>query len=536
MAVPMSPATYIMSYSWNGPNGFYSSGNSMSLQITDKSQFGDYYCMAIDNLFCNAVYSITVSEYKPLSYVAVEINENGDTATLKAELSFSTSNPISYNWSTGDKTQLIKVSPPTLGNYTVTATDNTVGCSNSSFGLLKFNAKSIYDVEGNSYDTIRIGKQTWLKQNLRATHYNNGDSIAKYQLGGGEWLNTKTGAYYFNYGTKDFEKTYGATYNKYVSTSNKICPAGWHVPSKTEWDTLINYAGGNNIAGNKLKAESGWSNEGNGTNNLNFTAYPAGGAICCVNSYVGTYSNWWSSTLYDGSHSYFYSIESDKAAIDLNNFLGTASDGYSIRCIKNTSINNSNSSDTIFTHNYLKNKNVTNAVSSNSLASCNIDFSQQVYNVSISKLTVSSNNSADIEWSFYQNGILKSLSNNISFVNSGYNLIYQTVFCNTNPNSIDSITFATAYNIDILTSKNELANQNINIFPNPAKQNITVSLDNTVKLNSIEIINSIGQSVFIKRTELSNNSILNISELPQGVYYIKIQTDNGSTVKNFIKE
>ena len=537
LANPMSPATNIISYTWNGPNGFSSSGNSMTLPITDKTQFGDYYCMVMDDLFCGAVYSITISEFKPVNYVVSEINEKGDTAVLRAILSDFTSNSITYNWNTGQHTQTIKVAPPIAGSYTVNVIDNSTGCSNSSVGVLKSNAKAVYDVEGNSYDTIRIGKQTWLKQNLRSGHYSNGDSISKSSEGSIPWLNAKAGAYNFIYNTTDFKKTYGATYNRYVSLSNKICPVGWHVPNKTEWDTIINYLGGSSIAGNKLKAESGWSNEGNGTNNYNFTAYPAGGALCCVNGYVGTYANWWSTSKNGSSNSYFYSIESSQSTITSDYFLGTADDGYSIRCIKNIAANNSNFSDTLFTQNYLKNKNLTNTVNSNSIGSCDIDFSKQVYNVSISKFTITSNNSADIEWSFSQNGITKTISNNIAFINTGNNLIYQTITCNNNPKAIDSITFAAAYNIDVLTTKNELANQTIRVFPNPAKQIVTISFSNSNTINSIEIINTIGQTIFVKRIEIGNNiELFDISELPQGVYYIKIQANNSSVVRKFIKE
>ena len=109
--------------------------------ITDKTQFGDYYCMVMDDLFCGAVYSITISEFKPVNYVVSEINEKGDTAVLRAILSDFTSNSITYNWNTGQHTQTIKVAPPIAGSYTVNVIDNSIGCSNSSVGVLKSNAK-----------------------------------------------------------------------------------------------------------------------------------------------------------------------------------------------------------------------------------------------------------------------------------------------------------------------------------------------------------------------------------------------------------
>ena len=115
-----------------------------------------------------------------------------------------------------------------------------------------------------------------------------------------------------------------------------ICPEGWHLPSKAEWDTLVAYLGGRSVAGEALKARSGWKNNGNGLDSYSFSALPAG----CTHWYddeiyyifEGIYAYFWSSTeayfdyaydlaVYnDGDEVYQYNIDKDNR--------------ISVRCIK----------------------------------------------------------------------------------------------------------------------------------------------------------------------------------------------------------
>jgi uncharacterized protein (TIGR02145 family) len=84
-----------------------------------------------------------------------------------------------------------------------------------------------------------------------------------------------------------------------------ICPAGWHVPSDADWDTLVKLLGGNREAGAKLKSTSGWNNRhdgssGNGTDDFGFSALP-GGRRWLGGDFrdAGRYGNWWSATEHD---------------------------------------------------------------------------------------------------------------------------------------------------------------------------------------------------------------------------------------------
>jgi len=137
---------------------------------------------------------------------------------------------------------------------------------------------TVVDVDGNVYHTVTIGSQTWLLENLKASHYRNGDPIPT-GLSDAQWHSTTIGGYSVYNNDPANNNTYGKLYNWYaVKDSRNIAPVGWHVPSEAEWNSLINYLGGTTGAGGKLKAVSNlWTNPNTGaTNSSGFTALPAG--------------------------------------------------------------------------------------------------------------------------------------------------------------------------------------------------------------------------------------------------------------------
>ncbi|MCL1957549.1 MAG: hypothetical protein FWF63_09520 [Fibromonadales bacterium] len=141
--------------------------------------------------------------------------------------------------------------------------------------------------DGKSYKTIKIGKQTWMAENL---NYNEKDSKC--------------------YDKKPANcNKYGRLYDR--DAAMEVCPAGWHLPSDEEWDELIRFTDGisgtespyqSETAGKYLKAKSGWSNYGNGEDKFGFAALPGGGAKHYyerrdVNfNGIGYNGQWWSST------------------------------------------------------------------------------------------------------------------------------------------------------------------------------------------------------------------------------------------------
>lgn len=196
---------------------------------------------------------------------------------------------------------------------------------------------SMTDREGNIYRTLQIGGQTWMAENLRSTKYNNGKSITLV-TDNAKWAALTTPAYsWYNNDpeTYSYKKVYGALYNSYVVETGNLCPAGWHVPSVEEWNTLIVYLGGPG-AGGKLK-EMGilhWQMPNSGaTNESGFTALPGGqrggdGSFGLINAS----GNWWCSyeTLTD--RKWHQTITFDAPYI--NSSIYPDNYGYSVRCLK----------------------------------------------------------------------------------------------------------------------------------------------------------------------------------------------------------
>jgi uncharacterized protein (TIGR02145 family) len=115
-----------------------------------------------------------------------------------------------------------------------------------------------------------------------------------------------------------------------------LCPVGWHMPTDAEWSTLESVQGGSSVAGGKMK-ESGtahWVSPNTGADNVSgFTALPGGGRTDSTYfRYLGYCSQWWSSTEYNSSYSYYRSIYNSSANIYRN--YGPKHMGFSVRCVK----------------------------------------------------------------------------------------------------------------------------------------------------------------------------------------------------------
>ncbi len=101
----------------------------------------------------------------------------------------------------------------------------------------------VIDIDGNSYDVVIIGGQSWMAKNLRVTKLNDGSPIPLTEDGPTWGGLTSAGFCWYNNNPSD-KNPYGALYNWYTVDTKKLCPVGWHVPSATEWQTLINNLGG----------------------------------------------------------------------------------------------------------------------------------------------------------------------------------------------------------------------------------------------------------------------------------------------------
>ena len=218
---------------------------------------------------------------------------------------------------------------------------NSVGINygNSvSFTTQSVAQSSISDNEGNVYQTVTIGTQMWITENLKVTKYNDGTLIQRV-TDNYEWANLATAGYcWYNNDSINYKDNYGAIYNWNAAHSGKLAPLGWHVPSDTEWTILSDFLGGISAAGDKLK-EAGilhWVDPNSGTNETKFTVLPGGYRSGDSGAFFGLGNNCslWSSTLDSGSNAWQRAITSYDTT-DLRVISSNVHYGISVRCIKN---------------------------------------------------------------------------------------------------------------------------------------------------------------------------------------------------------
>jgi uncharacterized protein (TIGR02145 family) len=202
---------------------------------------------------------------------------------------------------------------------------------------------TVTDTDGNVYQTVTIGTQVWMKENLKTTRYNDGSPIPLVTVGS-TWINLTTGGYCWYNDSIAYGNTYGALYNWYAVNTGKLAPKGWHVPSDSEWTVLTTYLGGASVAGGKLKevGTTHWGSPNTGaTNETGFTALPGG--VRDYNgtfSHIGSYGFWWSSTALDAASSWARFMSCSYADVSRSDN-GSDYDvsGFSVRCVKNTNAN-----------------------------------------------------------------------------------------------------------------------------------------------------------------------------------------------------
>lgn len=194
----------------------------------------------------------------------------------------------------------------------------------------------VTDIDGNVYKTVRIGKQVWMAENLKVTHYRNGDEIPNV-MDNTEWANLSKGGWcnYDNNVAKGAK--YGKLYNWLAATDTRfIAPKGWHVPNKTDWTALINYLGGEDVAGGKLK-EGGfkhWNRPNAGaTNESGFTALAGGSRSLYTSYYLGIIGGWWCSIEDNTSNAFYCLIQYGESLATCRGSMEKGT-GFSVRCIK----------------------------------------------------------------------------------------------------------------------------------------------------------------------------------------------------------
>ena len=202
--------------------------------------------------------------------------------------------------------------------------------------------------DGQTYKTVTIGTQTWMAQNLNYAYTDVTYKQGNYTSDSTSWCYnddanncSKYGRLYTWAAAMDSVGTWstngkGCGYGTTCSPTypvRGICPEGWHLPTKAEFETLFTAVGGQLTAGKVLKSTSGWNSGGNGSDAFAFSALPAGyRSYIGICNYEGDYANFWSSTEDGSNGAYGMGLYyNDDVAYLIGNYKYY---GHSVRCLK----------------------------------------------------------------------------------------------------------------------------------------------------------------------------------------------------------
>jgi uncharacterized protein (TIGR02145 family) len=173
-----------------------------------------------------------------------------------------------------------------------------------------------------------------MAENLKTTSFVNSEQIANvFDIT--IWANYSLDAFCWYKNNVAYKTGYGALYNWYAVKTGKLCPVGWHVPSSSEFTTLITFLGGESTAGGKLK-ESGtvhWLTPNTEADNESgFSALPGGYLPSGDFMLFRIAGYWWSSAESNSSNASFMLIQSNNGSAKIDS--GIKTNGLSVRCIK----------------------------------------------------------------------------------------------------------------------------------------------------------------------------------------------------------
>ena len=378
--------TYLGSYiSFGNYTGFWSATQGDDNRAYNRTLYYRYADILRDNTSKNYGFSVRcvrndTNPQLPIVITTAAANITENTATCGGNVTFDGNTAVTSRgvcWSTSP-IPTINDSHTTDGNGTGDFTSSLIGLNdNTTYYVRAYATNSVgtaygnevnftttficdssilTDADGNIYNTVQIGSQCWMKENLRVTKYANGTIIP---LG-----STASSSTAYRYNPDDNSSnvpTYGYLYNwtavmDGANSSNTIpsgvqgiCPDGWHVPSDAEWTQLTDYVNSqnqyqcNNIQDNIAKAlasANAWNSSTNicaignnpSTNNATyFSALPEGYYNGSYDAF-GNYAVFWAATEYnDNSYAYARSLYYYDAYV--YDYFGRKYDGYSVRCV-----------------------------------------------------------------------------------------------------------------------------------------------------------------------------------------------------------
>ena len=300
-----------------------------------------------------SVHFTTLAAVLPTVTTATPKSVTQTTATLGGSVTFDGGQSTTHGvcWSTGENPTVADsktvdgtgegVFTSSLTGLTANTTyyarayaTNGVGTAYGTQYVVKTMYGMVTDYDGNTYQTVMIGTQEWMAENLKVTHYRNGDPIPNI-TDNGQWANIYSNAYCAYDNSLSKASTYGLLYNFYaVADSRNLCPTGWHVPTKDEWSNLIDYLGGASVAGNKMKSFGLGSAADNSSG---FTALLSGFRQIPSGSFeeLNSQEIWWASPIYQGNYySVRVSFRTSNALLEGSLYSDIC--GFSVRCLKDS--------------------------------------------------------------------------------------------------------------------------------------------------------------------------------------------------------
>ncbi len=322
------------------------SNGSDDFTLTEQQEIADYDASTwmgtwkVTSTTNSSAYNLSMDETLTFNSVSFNGHQISGSTVMASIMYGVVSGPFTYN-PTGQTLVIGYTENPYGRSYNnVTIDETSLNFSNGSddFTLTRqwVAPNTVTDIEGNVYQTLVIGEQEWMIENLRVTHYRDGTAIPNL-TSESDWINTSSDAYAFYNNNVNNGDLYGALYNWYsVGDSHNLAPEGWHIPTIMEWQELFDFVGGAAVAGGKLK-EVGtlhWlSPNTDATDEYGFSALPSGERAWSNGNFqrMGEVVFYWSASS-NGSYG---------SGVALSHFTGGAGtndwwkeNGYSVRCVK----------------------------------------------------------------------------------------------------------------------------------------------------------------------------------------------------------
>jgi uncharacterized protein (TIGR02145 family) len=280
------------------------------------------------------------------------VNPNGAAINARGVCWSTSANPtIALSTKTSDgllnpnfSSSITKLQPTTTYYVRAYATNSEGTAYGAEFSFTT--SETVTDIDGNVYNTVIIGAQTWILENLKTTKYNDGVALPNITDKAAWAALTTPGYCWYDNNTK----TFGALYNWYTVNTAKLAPTGWHVPTDDDWYKLrkyLNENGFNSVAftekyASSLAANSSWYVDAAGiggslatNNSTGFAALPGGyRGASGVFSRIFDYGRWWTSTQVTSTPANAWDVQMNYNTLEVARPGTTKYFGYSVRCLK----------------------------------------------------------------------------------------------------------------------------------------------------------------------------------------------------------